>query len=81
MSLNEKPEEKGSQSQRSPEPSHVSVKSDRSMDHRNSFSDKPDKRCSRSQRSPQPSRVSVKSGRSMGHPLDLSDKPVTTDPM
>jgi len=41
MSLNEKPEEKGSQSQRSPEPSRVSVKSDESMDYRNNFSDKP----------------------------------------
>jgi len=41
MSLNEKPEERCSRSQRSPKPSRVSVKSDKSMGYRNNFSDKP----------------------------------------
>ncbi|XDV16934.1 hypothetical protein PO909_016429 [Leuciscus waleckii] len=76
MSLNEKTEEGCSQSQRSPEPSCVSMKSDRSMFNPLEFSDKPvttDPIRRKRQRS-----ESVRSINSMEEHIRFSDRPVQT---
>ncbi|KAL1281599.1 hypothetical protein QQF64_000402, partial [Cirrhinus molitorella] len=69
----------------SPEPSCVSVKSDRSMPQAPNFSNEPvtsDPSISRSQRSSsaEPSYVSMKSDRSLPQPPNFSNEPVTPDP-
>ncbi|XP_051972520.1 NACHT, LRR and PYD domains-containing protein 3-like isoform X2 [Xyrauchen texanus] len=62
----------------SPEPSSVSMKSDRSIPRSIDLSDEP-VTCRRRQRSssPEPSSVSMKSDRSIPRSIDLSDEPVT----
>ncbi|XDV16933.1 hypothetical protein PO909_016429 [Leuciscus waleckii] len=82
MSLNEKTEEGCSQSQRSPEPSCVSMKSDRSMFNPLEFSDKPVTTdpiffVSISRRKRQRSE-SVRSINSMEEHIRFSDRPVQT---
>uniref|UniRef100_A0A672KZB1 Si:ch211-15j1.3 n=1 Tax=Sinocyclocheilus grahami TaxID=75366 RepID=A0A672KZB1_SINGR len=65
----------------SPEPSCVSLKSDRSLHHPPDLSDEPVTSDPRQRiSSPEPSCVSLKSDRSLHHPPDLSDEPVTSDP-
>ncbi|XP_048051662.1 NACHT, LRR and PYD domains-containing protein 3-like isoform X2 [Megalobrama amblycephala] len=67
----------------SPEPSCVSLKSDRSMYNPPEFSDgavTSDPRKSQRSSSPGPSCVSLKSGRSMYNPPEFSDEAVTSDP-
>ncbi|XP_048050976.1 NLR family CARD domain-containing protein 3-like isoform X2 [Megalobrama amblycephala] len=74
-----------SQRSESPEPSDVSVKSNRSMDPPIVFSDRPvtshpSRRKSERSDFPEPSGVSVKSNRSMDPPIVFSDRPVTLHP-
>ncbi|XP_067308366.1 NACHT, LRR and PYD domains-containing protein 3-like [Pseudorasbora parva] len=68
-----------SQRSSSPEPSCVSMKSDRSMGNPPNFSDESVTSDPSSQRSPEPSCVSMKSDGSMGNPPNFSDKAVTSD--